>query len=67
MRVISPTPGNVEQVTEMKELISLLQHHKILNLPKFTLLHKTFNVARFAMADRLILNHTNTELLAVNT
>ncbi len=53
-------------VTEIEELISLFQH-QTLDLPKLTLLHKTIKVARLAMADRVILNCTNIELLTTNT
>ena len=51
---------------EIKELISLFQY-QTLDLPKLTLLYKTFKAARLAMADRIVLNYTNTELLAANT
>lgn len=64
--VIPPTPGNVEQVTEIEELISLFRH-KTLDSPELSLLHKTLKAARLAMADRVVLNRTNTELLAANT
>ncbi len=60
------TPGNIEQVSEVEELISLFCH-QTLDSPKFTLLHKTLKAARLAMADRILLNYTNTELLAANT
>ena len=64
--VIPPTPENVEQVTKIEELISLFRHH-ILDMPKHTLLHKTLKSARLAMADRVVLNCNNTDLLAANT
>ena len=63
---IPQTPGNIEQVTEIEELISLFRH-QTLDSPKLTLLHKTLKAARLAMADRIVLNRTNTELLAANT
>ena len=63
---IPPSPGNVEQVTEIEELISLFRH-QTLDLPKLTLLHKSLKAARLAMANRVILNRTNTDLLAANT
>ena len=63
---IPQTPGNIEQVTEIEELISRFQN-QTLDSPKLTLLHKTFKAARLAMADRVVLNRTNTELLAANT
>ena len=57
---IPPTPRNIEKVTEIEELISLFRH-QTLDSPKLTLLHKTLKAARLAMADRVVLNHTNTE------
>ena len=63
---IPPTPRNVEQVTEVEELVSLFSH-QTLDSSKLTLLHKTLKAARLAIADRVILNRTNTELLAANT
>ena len=60
------TPGNIEQVEEVDELISLFRN-QTLDSPKLTLLHKTLKAARLAMADRIVLNRTNTELLAANT
>ncbi len=56
----------MKQVTEIEELISLFRY-QTLDSSKLTLLHKTFKAARFAIADRVILNHTNTDLLAANT
>ncbi len=50
----------------MEELISLFCH-QTLDSSKLTLLHKTFKAARFAIADRIVLNCTNTGLLAANT
>ena len=41
--VIPPTPGNMEQVAEVEELVS--------DLPKLTLLYKTLKAARLAMTD----------------
>lgn len=63
---VPPTPGNVEQVAEVEELVSLFRH-QTWDLPKLTLLYKTLKAARLAMADRVVLNRTNTELLAANT
>lgn len=63
---IPPTPGNVEQVLEVEELVSLFRH-QTLDSSKLTLLHKTLKAARLAMADRVVLNRTSTELLAANT
>ena len=62
---IPPTPGNIKQVTKVDELV-LLFRDQTLDSPKLTLLQKTLKVARLAMADSVILNHTNTELLAAN-
>ena len=62
---IIPIPGNIKQVSEVEELISLFRH-LTLDSPKLTLLHKTLKAARLAMADRIVLNRTNTELLAAN-
>lgn len=55
----------MELVTEIEKLILLLWH-QTLDLPKLTLLHKTLKAARLAMVDRVVLNCTNTELLAAN-
>lgn len=64
--VIPPTPRNVEQVTDVEDLISLFRY-QTLDSPKLILLHKTLKAARLAMADRIVLNRTITELLAANT
>ncbi len=64
--VIPPIPGNVKQVTEIEELISLFQL-QTLNSPKLTILHKTLKAARLAITDRVVLSRTNTEFLAANT
>ena len=58
--------GNIEQVSEVEELISLFRH-QTLDFPKLTLLHKTLKAAKLAIADRIVLNCINTELLAANT
>ena len=50
---------------EVEELVSLFRD-QTLDSPKLTLLHKTLKAARLAMADRVVLNRTNTELLAAN-
>ncbi len=63
---IPPTPGNIEQVTEVEELISLFQD-QTLDLPKLILLHTTLKAARLAMADGVILTRTNTKPSAANT
>ena len=53
------------KVSEVGELVSLFRH-QTLNFLELTLLHKTLKAARFAIADRVVLNLTNTELLAAN-
>ncbi len=50
----------------MDELISLFCN-QTLDSPKLTLLHKTLKAARLAIVDCIVLNRTNTELLAANT
>ncbi len=60
---IPATPGNTEQVTEV---VSFFQDQTLDSL-KLILLHKTLKAARLAMSDGVILNRTNTELLAANT
>ncbi len=62
---IPPTPANAKQVKEVEELVSLFRDHT-LDFPKLIFLHKTLKAARLAMADRVVLNRTNTELLAAN-
>lgn len=37
----------------------------MLDLPKFTLLHKIYKVAKFAMANKNNLNHINIEFVLV--
>ncbi len=63
---IPPTSGNIEPVSEVEELISLFRH-QTLDSPKLTLFHKILKTAGLAMADRIVLNRTNTERLAANT
>ena len=50
---------------EMEELI-LLFCYQTFNSPKLILLYKTLKAAKLIMADRVILNCTNTELFAAN-
>lgn len=57
---------NINQVKEMNELISL-SHNQTLNSPKFTLLYKIFKIAKFTIADYIVLNYTNTKLIITNT
>ncbi len=64
--VVLLIPGNMEQVVELEELITLFWY-QILDLPKLILLYKTLKAARLSMANRMLLNYTNTELLTVNT
>ena len=63
---IPSTPANIKEVSEVEELVSLFRN-QTLDSPKLTIIHKTLKAARRAMADRVILNRTNTELLAANT
>lgn len=50
---IPPIPGNIEQVSEVEE--------QNLNPHKLTLIHKTLEAAKLAMADCIVLNRTNTD------
>ena len=59
---IPPTLANIKDVSEVEELVSLFKN-QTLDSPKLILLYKTLKAVRLAMADRIILNHTNTELL----
>lgn len=60
------TPRNVEQIFEVKKLVSLFCH-QTLDFSKLILLHKILKVTRLAIANRVILNCTNTEFLVANT
>ncbi len=62
---IPPTTESDKQVSEAEELVSLFRH-QTLNFLELTLLHKTLKAARLAIANRVVLNLTNTELLAAN-
>lgn len=53
----SSISGNVEQVSEVEELVSLFRH-QTLEFPKLTLLHKILKAARLAMIDCVVLNRT---------
>lgn len=64
MRTIVNTSG--QQVSEIEELVSLFRH-QTLDSTKFAILYKTLKAARLAMADSVVLSHTNTELLAADT
>ena len=50
----------------IEELVSLFRH-QALDSPKLALLHKSLKAARLAIADKVVLNRTNTDLLAANT
>ena len=63
---IPSTPTNIKEISEVEELV-LLFRNQIFDSPKLTIIHKTLKVARHAIADRVILNRTNMELLAANT
>ncbi len=63
---ISPTSVNIKQISKVEELISLFCH-QTLYFPKLTLLHTTLKAVKLAMANHIVLNRTNTELLAANT
>lgn len=65
-RAILQTLGDIEQITKIEELILLFQN-QILDLSKLTFLYKTLKVIRFIMADKIVLNRINTELMAANT
>ena len=62
---LSPTPANTEQVKKVEELVSFFPD-QILDSTKLTLLYKILKAARLAIVDRVVLNHTNMELLAIN-
>lgn len=66
METILLASGNVEQIAKVKEHILLFQH-LTLNLPKFTLLYKIVKVVRLEIADEIVLNRINIELLVSNT
>ena len=63
---IPHTPANIKEVIEVEELVSLFRN-QTLDSPKLAILHRTLKAARRAMADRVVLNSTNTELFAANT
>ncbi len=63
---ISPTPANIKHVLEVEELISLFCH-QTLDFSKLILLYKTLKAAKLVVADCIVLNCTNTELLTANT
>lgn len=50
---------NIKQVKEMNEFISLFRN-QTLNSPKFTFLYKIFKIAKFTIADYIVLYYTNT-------
>lgn len=59
---IPPIFANIKNVNEIKELVSLFKN-QTLDSPKLIIFHKLLKLARYAMVDMVILNHTNTELL----
>lgn len=63
---ILPIPENIEQIKEVDEFI-LLFCDLTLDSSKFNLLHKTFKATRLTMANCIVFNCTNIELLAANT
>ena len=63
--LVPRTPANVDQVSQIDDLISQF-HHQTLDTPKMALLSKLIRGAKLAMADRIILNETNTELYEAN-
>ena len=63
---IPQIPRNIEQIMEIKELISLFRN-QTLDLPKFNLLYKTLKAASLTVSNIIVLNCINIELLAANT
>lgn len=57
--------GNIEQVLEIKELI-LLFEHQTFDSVKYAILYKTLKATKLAIANYVVLSHTNTVLLAAN-
>ena len=51
---------------KLRSLYNYFDIRHWIRLTRLTLLHKTLKAARLAMADRIVLNCTNTELLAAN-
>lgn len=62
---IALTSANIIEVGEVEKLVSLFRN-QTLDLPKLTIFHKTLKAARYIMADRVLLNYINTELLVAN-
>ena len=62
---ISTTPGNVDQISQIDDLISCFRL-LTLDTPKLALLSKLIRGAKVAMPDRGILNATNEELYEDN-
>ncbi len=63
---ILPILINIKKVFEVEKLVSLFRN-QTLDSPKFRIFYKTEKTARFAIADRVVLNCTNTELFVANT
>ncbi len=62
VKYLTHTPASIKEVFE---IVSLFRN-QTLELPKLKILNKTLKAARLAIADRVVLNRTNTELLAAN-
>ena len=62
---MSLTPANIKEVSKVEELMSFFRNQTV-ELPKLTIIHKILKAARHIMADKVILNCTNMELLAAN-
>ena len=63
--LVPQTPANVDQVSQIDDLISQFRH-QTLDTPKLALLSKLIRGAKLAMADRVILNEINAELYEAN-
>lgn len=63
--LIPKTPANVDQVGQIDELIAQFRD-QTLDTPKLALVSKLIKGAKMAMADRTVLNQTNTELYEAN-
>ncbi len=63
---IPSTFRNMKQISEVEKPILSFQHHTY-DPPQLALLHQTFRAAKLAIADHIVLNLTNAELLIANT
>ena len=59
------TLTNIKKVNKVKKLMSLFRN-KILDLTKLIIIYKTLKAVKYTIANKIILNYTNTELLAAN-